>query len=256
MLLFAPFLPQVEFLPFGCVPLHFADHEAQYFDEIVDYGTVGVRLAEADINSLPQAVERAVGRIESLREQALCACQATLTPIGLPSMDAHFQVLRTRPEFTRAADRHGSFATLMVRRAPPAAAAALRWDAGGDVVHSRSQSSEQKRAVRLGKKVPAPERQTRLACPFYWRRRRTQALLQGRLDAAAEGGAEADNSSREERPPLAPELQQQQADPAEGPWDRDALAEQTLRQRRRGFAVPPCELAAAGEAPEFHMLDP
>lgn len=41
-----------------------------------------------------------------------------------------------------------------------------------------------------------------------------------------------------------------------GPWERDPLAEQARRQRRRRFAVPPCQLATAGEAPEFHMLDP
>lgn len=96
------------------MPLYFADHVAQYFDEIVDYSAVGVRLAEVDLESLPAAVDAAVQRIEALQTEVVCACQATITPLGL-SADTHFQELRTRREFTQAVDRFGAFATLMVR---------------------------------------------------------------------------------------------------------------------------------------------
>lgn len=92
----------------------------------------------------------------------------------------------------------------------------------------------------------------------------SQALLQGRLDAAvAEDGAGDKRSSSSFSgagvsglPPPLGRVDAGDGEGGVGPWEEDALAEQTRRQRRRKFAVPPCELQTAGEAPEFHLLDP
>lgn len=80
-------------MPLGCVGVHFADHVARYFDEIVDYEAVGLRVLERDVERIPAVLETALESIEELQRQTVCACQATLTPLSL-SGDAHFQELR------------------------------------------------------------------------------------------------------------------------------------------------------------------
>lgn len=71
-----PKIPQMDSMPFGCVPFRFAD-VARYFEEIVDYSQFEVRVPEWDAEAVPGAVARAVENIEELHRQTVCACEVT-----------------------------------------------------------------------------------------------------------------------------------------------------------------------------------
>lgn len=93
----APRRAQVEFLPLGCVPLHFGDHVAGYLDEAVDARSFSARPPRPPLPANGKG--GSAPRLRSRERGTLCALtQAAPAPPGPPQVRVQEADLEQLPE--------------------------------------------------------------------------------------------------------------------------------------------------------------